>query len=49
MSISIPSISGNLKFEISDTEVELNSLSQEFNEVYSYTGFGNLISARRSI
>jgi hypothetical protein len=45
MSISIPSISGNLKFEISNTEVELNTLNQEFNEVYSYQGYGNLISA----
>lgn len=45
MSISIPSISGNLKFEVSNTEIELNTLSQDFNEVYSYTGFGNLISA----
>lgn len=45
MSINIPTIKNNLKFEISSNEVELNGLSQEFNEVYSYIGYGNFISA----
>lgn len=45
MSIAIPSINSNLKFEISNTGIELNTLSQDFNEVYSFTGYGNLINA----
>ena len=45
MSISVPTIKNNLKFEISNTEVELNSLNGAFNEIYSFTGYGNLISA----
>ena len=45
MSISVPTIKNNLKFEISTTEVELNRLNQDFNEIYSFTGYGNLISA----
>jgi len=45
MSISIPTIRDNLKFEISADEVELNPVNQDFNEIYSFTGYGYLISA----
>ena len=45
MSISVPSINGNLKIEVDDTSVSLNKLNEEYNEVYSYNGFGNLFSA----
>lgn len=45
MSISVPTIKNNLKFEISSDEVELNELNQDFNEIYSFTGYGNFISA----
>jgi len=45
MSIGVPAISGNLKFEVFPDEIQLNSLNQAFNEVYNYDGFGNLISA----
>lgn len=45
MSINIPTIKNNLKFEISTTEVELNALSQDFNEIYSHIGYGNFIFA----
>lgn len=45
MSISIPTIRDNLKFEISNDELELNAVNQDFNEVYSFIGYGYLISA----
>lgn len=45
MSISVPSINGNFKIEVDNTSVSLNELNEEYNEVYSYNGFGNLFSA----
>lgn len=45
MSVSISTIRTNLKFEVSSDEVQLNPINQDFNEIYSFTGYGNLISA----
>ena len=45
MSINVPTISGNLKFEVSNLDIDLNTLNEDFNEVYTYDGYGNLITA----
>jgi len=45
MSISVPSINGNLKIEVSDASVDLNKLNEEYNDVYNYNGYGNLYAA----
>jgi len=45
MSLAVPAIRQNLKFEYDDTSVDLNELNEGYNEIYSYTGFGIFISA----
>lgn len=45
MSISVPSITGNLKIEISNSSVDLNKLNDGYNDIYSYAGYGNLFAA----
>ena len=45
MSLAVPAIRQNLKFEYDDTTVDLNELNQGYNEIYTYTGFGIFISA----
>lgn len=45
MSIAIPSINAKLKFEVNDTAINLNKANEDFTTIYSYQGYGNLISA----
>lgn len=45
MSISVPSINGNIKIEVDNTSVNLNKLNQGYNDAYSFSGFGNLYAA----
>lgn len=45
MSLAVPTIRKNLKFEYDNTTIDLNELNQDYNEIYTYTGFGIFISA----
>lgn len=45
MSLAVPAIRQNLKFEYDNTTVNLNELNDGYNEIYTYTGFGIFISA----
>ena len=45
MSLAVPTIRQNLKFEYDNTIVDLNELNQSYNEIFTYTGFGIFISA----
>lgn len=45
MSLAVPAIRQNLKFEYDNTIVDLNELNESYNEIYNYTGFGIFISA----
>ena len=45
MSLAVPAIRQNLKFEYDNTIVNLNELNQSYNQIYTYKGFGIFISA----
>jgi len=44
MSISIPTITKNIKIDFNNTVINLNNPNQDYNTVYDYEGYGDFYS-----